>query len=617
MRKPIKRIFSCVIAAALFLNLSACQAKGNTPSQTSGNTASQAKKITTSQVEEDRTDSEEFTWDNATVYFLLTDRFCNANTANDHSYGRGLDENGNVIKDLVDSQGSFHGGDFAGVTKKINDGYFNDLGINAIWVSPPYEQVHGYVSSDGYAAYASHGYWALDFTQPDANYGTKEEFKEMVDTAHKHGIRIVMDVVLNHPGYTTMADANEYGFGEYKSGWKSYYYGSQSKLSGSAESSYLVTSSDKWKNWWGIDWIRAAEPFKNYDHGDNSTDTEQCLYGLPDFKTESTKSVSIPTFLNTKWSKEGRLEAEQKKLTDFFTKNNLKPTVLNYEVEWLTDWVREYGVDGFRCDTARHVDRSAWTELKKYSQQALDEWREKNPQKVLDKTPFWMVGEAWDHTINRDDYYTDAKFDAMINFSFYQSTRNKSKLPALYQFMDEKIHATPTCNVLSFISSHDISLYDREDLINGGDMLLMSPGAVEVYYGDESARQRQWKDCSAFDLTLRSNMNWDSTDEKVLKHWQILGKFRRRHPAVGAGKNTQISEKPYVFSRVYTDSKGVTDKVIVAFADAGKNIEISTKNVFADGTKLSNAYDGTSASAENGKVTFNSGANGVILVETC
>ena len=78
-----------------------------------------------------------FSWDNATVYFLLTDRFYNGNEANDHSYGRGLDQNGNVVNG-VDPSATFHGGDFAGITQKIEEGYFTDLGVNAIWLSAPY-----------------------------------------------------------------------------------------------------------------------------------------------------------------------------------------------------------------------------------------------------------------------------------------------------------------------------------------------------------------------------------------------------------------------------------------------------------------------------------------------
>ena len=142
---------------------------------------------------------DDFSWDNANVYFLLTDRFYNGNTSNDHSYGRALNSSGQPISGWNTAPGTFHGGDFAGVTKKIEEGYFDKLGVNAIWISAPYEQIHGYVTPgepNDFAHYSYHGYYVLDYTETDANFGTKQEFKTLVDTAHKHGIRLVMDIVM-------------------------------------------------------------------------------------------------------------------------------------------------------------------------------------------------------------------------------------------------------------------------------------------------------------------------------------------------------------------------------------------------------------------------------------
>ena len=80
-----------------------------------------------------------FTWDNATVYFVMTDRFENGNTTNDHSYGRSVDEKN--AENYATRQGTFHGGDLKGMTQKIEEGYFDDLGVNAIWITAPYEQI--------------------------------------------------------------------------------------------------------------------------------------------------------------------------------------------------------------------------------------------------------------------------------------------------------------------------------------------------------------------------------------------------------------------------------------------------------------------------------------------
>ena len=86
---------------------------------------------------------DDFSWDNASVFFLLTDRFFNGITSNDHSYGRATDKGGSPLSGWQSNPGTFHGGDFAGITKKIEEGYFDTLGTNAIWLSAPYEQIHG------------------------------------------------------------------------------------------------------------------------------------------------------------------------------------------------------------------------------------------------------------------------------------------------------------------------------------------------------------------------------------------------------------------------------------------------------------------------------------------
>ena len=91
-----------------------------------------------------------FSWDNATVYFVLTDRFLNSDKSNDHSYGRGKTQTGADVAglDTYTNPGTFHGGDLNGLTSKVEEGYFNDLGVNAIWITAPYEQVHGYTSGN-------------------------------------------------------------------------------------------------------------------------------------------------------------------------------------------------------------------------------------------------------------------------------------------------------------------------------------------------------------------------------------------------------------------------------------------------------------------------------------
>ena len=560
-----------------------------------------------------------FSWDNATVYFLLTDRFKNGDTSNDHSYNRGLDKNGNVISG-IDERGTFHGGDFKGITQTIEDGYFNDLGVNALWISAPYEQIHGYIvggdGSPSFAHYSYHGYYVLDYTNTDANFGTEEDFKELVDTAHKHGIRVVMDIVLNHAGYNSLYDMNEYDFGVVKDGWDDYYF-SMSNVNNKDYHSYIdyEGSTTQWGKWWGS-WVRAGLP--GYTEGGNSSYT-MSLSGLPDFKTESTSTVEIPVFLAKKWKEEGRYDKEVSELKNYLSSHGYQMTVTNCISYWLSSWVRDYGVDGFRCDTAKHVEYSSWKTLKNMCTDALKEWKANNPDKKLDDLDFWMTGECWNHGVSYDGYYTDGGFDSMINFDTTGAgVLSLGTVGGKYNDYAGAINTKDDFNVLSYISSHDSTLA-RGDMVYLGSAFLLLPGGVQIYYGDET--NRPLVDGIDFDgnggagHSLRSDMNWDSMDEEVLAHWQKVGTFRNSHIAVGAGTNTSVDVASGVaFVRTY--SKGnVSDRVAACIgASANTQVTIDVSEAWSDGETVVNYYDSSSAVVTGGKVTFNSGANGTILI---
>lgn len=139
----------------------------------------------------------DFDWDEAVVYFMMTDRFFDGNESNNTASG--ADTYGK-------NPGLYHGGDFAGVTAKLD--YLQDLGVNTIWLTPIVENIAGVTVTDEgkedvpYNA-AYHGYWASDFTKLNPTMGTTEEFKTMISEAHKRGMRIMVDIVVNHAGYGT------------------------------------------------------------------------------------------------------------------------------------------------------------------------------------------------------------------------------------------------------------------------------------------------------------------------------------------------------------------------------------------------------------------------------
>lgn len=142
--------------------------------------------------------ADDFDWDESVIYFMVTDRFFDGNESNNTASGEKTYGKNNA--------GLYHGGDFAGITQKLD--YLENLGINTIWITPIVENIPGVTVTDTgkedvpYNA-AYHGYWANDFTKLNPTLGTKEEFQTLIDQAHNRGIRIMVDIVVNHAGYDT------------------------------------------------------------------------------------------------------------------------------------------------------------------------------------------------------------------------------------------------------------------------------------------------------------------------------------------------------------------------------------------------------------------------------
>ncbi len=521
-----------------------------------------------------------FTWDNANIYFLLTDRFNNGSTENDVNFGR--DGETGVLR-------GFMGGDLKGITQKIEEGYFTKLGISAIWFTPIVEQIHEGVDEGTGATYGFHGYWTKDWTTLDPNFGTFEDLSELVEKAHANGIRIILDVVVNHTGPVTEKDP-------------------------------------VWENW-----VR-TEPQCTYQ--DYET-TVSCtlVKNLPDVLTNSDEEVGIPPHLEAKWKEEGRYEQEIAELDAFFERTGYPRAPRFYIIKWLTDYIREFGVDGFRVDTVKHTEESVWGELWKEALAAFQQWKTENPDKVMDDNEFYMMGEVYGYGISGGrmydfgdknvDYFAEG-FKSLINFEFKYDANEKS-YEEIYTKYDSLLRTKlPEHNVVNYLSSHDDgSPFDaqRTKPFEAANKLLLAQGAAQVYYGDESSRSLIVEGTEG-DATLRSFMNWEEIEENatrgnqeiidVLIHWQKLGQFRKAHPAIGAGAHEMLSEKPYVFKRIYQQGDWL-DKVVVGLdmPEGEKNLPVT--GVFAEGTELTDAYSGKRATVTNGTVTLDTRHSVVLL----
>ena len=517
-------------------------------------------------------------WNSATVYFLLTDRFQNGDSTNDHALDRAQD--GAVLR-------SFQGGDLAGVVRKIEEGYFDSLGVNAIWMTPFVEQIHGSVEEGTGKTYGYHGYWTRDWTAVDPALGAEDDLRAVVDAAHRRGIRVLMDAVINHTGTVTRQDPP-----------------------------------------WPDDWVRTSP---NCSYRDYTTTVDCTLVAtLPDLRTERDDPVTLPPALLEKWQREGRRERELAELDAFFRRTGYPRAPRYYLIKWLTDWVREFGFDGYRVDTAKHFGEAVSAELKRESEEAFADWKRAHSARALVGLPFYMMGEVygWEPSQGRGydfgdrtvDYFAHG-YDGLINFGFKRDA--SGSLDSLFIGYSATLRegALRGVAILNYVSSHDDgSPYDvdRKDPFGAGTRLLLAPGGAQIYYGDELARPLRVAGAEG-DANLRSLMNWEDLERgsitaEVLKHWRKVGRFRRAHPAVGAGVHRTLQAKPYIFSRSL-ESGGRVDRVLVAM-DQGEGAKtIPVFGVFPEGIELVDAYSGASGTVKGGSLSLTTGSGLVLLGE--
>jgi alpha-amylase len=382
---------------------------------------------------------------------------------------------------------------------------------------------------------------------------------------------------------------------------------------------------------WPDDWVRTGP---NCTYRDYTTTADCTLVAtLPDVLTDRDAPVELPAALIAKWQREGRLNQERAELDAFFARTGYPRAPRYYIIKWLTDWVREFGFDGYRIDTAKHFGETVSAELKQEAESAFADWKRAHPALVLDGLPFYMMGEVYGYEPSQGrsysfgdrtvDFFANG-YDGLINFGFKRDAAAAAgPLDDLFVRYATALRsgALRGVSILNYVSSHDDgSPYDltRADPFGAGTRLLLAPGGAQIYYGDELARPLRVAG-AAGDANLRSFMNWSDLERggrtaEILRHWRQLGRFRRAHPAVGAGAHRRLQAQPYIFSRVL-DTNGLHDRVLVAMdqGEAAKTIPVF--DVFRDGTELVDAYSGTRGTVRNGTISLTTAFGLVLLSE--
>ncbi len=539
-----------------------------------------------------------FQWGNANVYFVITDRFSNGDTSNDINYGRKVDYGSEQL-----NAATFHGGDFKGMLEKAREGYFTNLGVDVVWMTDVYEQIHGWMSGSGsindFPHYGYHGYYPLDYTQIDKNYGTVEEFRELVDTLHAQGIRVMLGANLNDPGYPTLLDAVQYGF-------------ANTGLTADEASNHIrewsfddfYAGRAGWNGWWGREWIRMPD-----EGWDESNPLEATLYGMPDFKDESDAPVAIPEFLHRKWHMEGTANDAWVNPSARKLRENRAWSPMQYVIAWIASWVEEFGIDGFRCDIVENVRLNRWKELNQACNDALDRWRKNNPDKPgagwTDR--FFMTGDCEPAGIEYKPGYAAAGFSNMVNCNF-PKTGDLDGIVYTWQAYADSVAAYPGWFPFNYLNNSYHRDANMDNMIDCATTLLLAPGVSQVFYGDETGRELS---DARFNVdsnqAFRSDMNWGNMNKELLHHFSRLGQIRQQHPVIGTGRRKTLDTHT---SLCYNDSDTLLIRLVpqltgsIAVAGSG----------FNDGEVVTELYSGQSATVSNGAVEFPEYKNNVAVI---
>ena len=403
---------------------------------------------------------------NSQIYFVMTDRFDNGDASNDEA---GLTGFSAVTGYDPTDIGYFHGGDFKGLTSKLD--YLKGLGFNSIWITPPVKQK--YVQGDS-AAY--HGYWGLDFTTIDPHLGTEADFKNFVVESHKRGIKVIVDIVINHT-----ADVIKYRGDVY---------------------SYSDMSEYPYKDCNG----KKFDPAK---YAGKSTFPKLCVtksFPVPPVVSDKNKNIKAPAFLNdlTNYHNRGdsTFSGESSTFGDFFGLDDVfteKPAVVAGWTKVWQDWITKFDIDGYRIDTAKHVNPEFW--------QAFIPAVLKTAA-AAGKTSFPIYGEVWDTDPNYlSKFVTDYKFPGVLDFAFQAAaskyaTYGNGERDLLDLFNQDDLYTTATTSaygLTTFLDNHDMGrigmflqgntdatatqLLERDQFANA--LLFLLRGGPTVYYGDE------------------------------------------------------------------------------------------------------------------------------------
>ncbi|MBX9708469.1 MAG: alpha-amylase [Caulobacteraceae bacterium] len=408
------------------------------------------------------------------IYFLLPDRFANGNLSNDEGGipGGRLDHG----FDPTDA-GFYQGGDLAGLIQRLD--YIQGLGATAIWIAPIFKNkpVQG---EPGREFSGAHGYWATDFTRVDPHFGENDDMAALVEAAHARGMKVYMDIVANHT-----ADVIRY------------------RECPANDCAYRSRADFPFTRRGGVDGEAINEGFD----GTNFERLTRPDYAYTPYVPEGEESVKVPAWLNdpiyyhnrgdSTFRNESSTDGDFAGLDDLMTEH---PRVIEGMIEIFGGWIDRYKVDGFRIDTAKHVNPEFW-------QAFVPAMLERAQANGIPN--FHIFGEVYDTDPAQLARYTRVdRYPTVLDFGFQSTVTEivaRDAAPdrlarlfstdVLYEGGEAAALALPT-----FLGNHDMGrighfiltsrpgVSDQELLARttlAHAFLMFSRGVPTIYYGDE------------------------------------------------------------------------------------------------------------------------------------
>ena len=503
-------------------------------------------------------------------YFVMPDRFNNGSQANDEG---GLGSDPLISGYDPTRKGFFNGGDLKGLQDRLD--YIQGLGTNALWLTPSFKNkaVQGDGTLENSSA-AYHGYWVTDFTQIDPHLGTNAELKSLIEAAHARGMKVYFDIITNHT-----ADVIQHP--------------------DSPTAPYISKETEPYRT-------ATGEAFDDKDYA--GTQDFPALDPATSFPytpviPAAEQDVKVPAWLNdptlyhnrgnSTWSGESATYGDFNGLDDVFTEN---PKVVNGMVEIYKTWIRDFGIDGFRIDTMKHVNDEFWQQ---FGPEVLSYAKEQG------KDEFFMFGEVYDSSQNYlSKFTTRNKMQAVLDFGFQGAARSfasqSNKATGLANFFngddwytdaDSNVYQLPT-----FLGNHDMGrigtfiaqdnagapdteLVERDELAH--ELMYFSRGNPVVYYGDEQgftgAGGDQDSRQSLFATQVQEYLDDDllgtgathatdnfDTQHPLYRKISELAALTAKHPALrdGAQQNRYAADGAgiYAFSRI--DAKDQREYIV-------------------------------------------------------